>query len=196
MAEGIIEEPKRFRHTGHKPRSHGDYQKEWERCTSSAKNLWLEINRNRIEIAMLACEVCDINLGGGYHWRNYEGVKTLASFSKDTGISYKTLNSYTRIYRNIYLKINQNIWDDRNWGAATRTLAKIEKGGVKDEKLIEEIYIMEKNKKGSESRIEKCIKYLGHIRHNLNLIDWNNCTDEQVQKFSDELMIVAATLEK
>lgn len=190
QTEGALGEPKRDRYTGNKPRSHGEYEIEWMRCTEQAKHLWLQVNKAKLEIGRLACEVCVIQWGGGNHWSDFEGVKTLMDFSRETGINYKTLHSYALIYRRIFKNLPPGIWDDRNWTAALRTHRKLESAGIRDPEPqnVTELYIKEKHRKGSASKSLMVIRNLINSRNHLASMNWDFVDVNERQRIGELLI--------
>lgn len=183
--EGYIPEPNsRERDTGNRPRAFGDYEREWERCTEAAKKLFVSLVRKRLEIGRLASSVCDIKHGGGGHWSGYKGMKTLKDFSFETGICYKTLNTYTRVYKSVYSHIPEEHWDERNWGAALRTLRQVEKNKIKGD-AVAEVYDKEKKRSGSPSRLERVIKILKQVNNHLKVIDPEKCEQHEWNEMVD-----------
>jgi hypothetical protein len=189
-AEGVIGEPDRLRNTGNKPRPAGDYEIEWARCTEQAKHLWVQVNKAKLEIGRLACEVCQIQWGGGNHWSGFERVKTLMDFSRETGIAYKSLHRYASIYRRIFCNLPPGVWDDRNWNAAQRTYRKLESAGIRDPEPqnVTEIYIKEKTRKGSASKSLMVIRNLLNSRNHLASINWNFVDESEKQRIGELLI--------
>lgn len=195
--EGYIPEPKERnqRYSGNMPRPGGDYEAEWNRCTKLAREYWLSFYRKKYQIAELAVSVCEIKWGGGNHWSKWKGIKTLRDFSKDTGISYKTLHVWVSVYLKVYQKVPKEIFDERNWAAAQRTYTRVQHlhDQNPDPKVVTEIYEHEKQRKGSESRIRICIKGLRCVKNHFKQIDWEKCKDEEIEEL-ESLMVEMAEI--
>lgn len=192
ITEGILPEPitSRLREVGNKPHPGGDYDVEWARCTEQAKHLWLSINKAKLEIGRLACEVCEITWGGGNHWKGYAGIKTLMDFSRETGIAYKSLHKYASIYRRIFMNLPSGVWDDRNWNAAQRTYRKLVSAGIRDPEPqnVTELYIREKHRKGSASKSIMIIRNLLTSKNHLASINWHFVDAAERQRIGELLI--------
>ena len=185
--EGTLPEPIRIRAPQTTPRPTGDYELEWARCTKAAQELWVSINKNRIRIAKLALEVCDIQHGGGNHWSGFKGVKTLKQFAEDSGVTYKTLHRYVEIYRKVYQNLEYAKWDDRNFGAANRTLNRIQSLKDVSKETVNNVYEEERNRKGSSSRLLTVLKLLKTVDNHLMKIEWDECNQEEVNEVTARL---------
>jgi len=158
-------EPKRERNLKSRPLGRAsDYDKEWNRCTARARELHLSINRSRVELAELALSICQVDHGGGGHWSEYKGIRTLADFSRETGIAYKTLHHYVRIKRDVIDKLPPGTYDERDYGAARRTLNET-KGKKSTPKEVAEVYDREKKRCGSDHHAGLCLKWMKYIRN-------------------------------
>jgi len=162
--KGILPEPLRDRSNRQSPRSGGDYDLEWKRCTEWARTLMLTINKQRIKIADLALSVCDIQHGGGNHWSGFKDVRTLKQFAKDSGMKYKTLSNWVQVRVRVMNHVG-DLWDDRNWGAATRTLDRL-RGNFAPE-YVKKVYQTELDRKGSQHLAAQIIKDLRSVKNKL-----------------------------
>lgn len=193
--EGVLPEPKRdrYRDTRNTPRPHGDYELEWARCTEEARRLIQQINQNKIQVAKLATQVCDIQWGGGNHWSGHEGVKTLKEFAKEVAMQYKTLTRWVAVYRYVVLPLGEENVDMRNWSALLRAHKRIEqrkrRNRHKDD--VKRIYEEEKGRCGSSSMAWNCIKTLTTVRNHFRKIDWENVDEEEQGQIGELLLEIA-----
>jgi hypothetical protein len=97
----------------------------WKSYVARAKKIHSRMTKNRLEIAALAVQACDIKLGGGAHWSGFKDICTLHKFAHDVGIHYKTLHMWVKVYRRIKTQIPPKDWDENNWPAAVRTVNRI-----------------------------------------------------------------------
>lgn len=155
--------------------------KRWETYVERAKKVVKRMSKDRMEIARLAIEACDIHHGGGDHWKGYEGVYTLHKFAEDIGVHYKTLHNWVMVKREIKDHLSPGVWDEANWGAALRTRNKINKKTTK--KRVEEIYRKERSRKGSGITFHTMVKRLSDARHYMvTRIDLEAIDEEDLDK--------------
>lgn len=98
-------------------------EERWQSYVDRGRGLVSAMARDRLAVAELAFEACDIVRGGGGHWRDFEGTYTMKKFSEDIGIAYKTLANWVRVKRNVYDKlvsIGIEIDPTLDWPAMTR----------------------------------------------------------------------------
>lgn len=92
----------------------------WLSYVERAKKFVKRMNRDRLDIAQLAIEACDIQLGGGNHWSGFKGVYTLKKFAEEVGITYKTLSNWVRVKRNVVDRLPEGYYDEESYFAANR----------------------------------------------------------------------------
>ena len=98
--------------------------KRWQEYVDRAKSYISKMAQHRLDIAMLALEVCDIRWGGGDHWANHEGTYTLKRFAEEIGLNPKTLSGWVRVKRNVIDKLieaKEPIDIVTDWSALVRT---------------------------------------------------------------------------
>lgn len=97
----------------------------WKSYVERAKKIHKRMMKDRLEIAKLAVEACDIKHGGGAHWKNFQGIYTLNKFAHEVGINYKTLHTWVKVYRLVKSQLPASEWDENNWPAALRTASRV-----------------------------------------------------------------------
>lgn len=98
-------------------------EERWQSYVDRGRSLISAMARDRLAVAELAFEACEIVRGGGGHWRDFEGTYTMTKFAADIGIAYKTLANWVRVKRNVYdklLSIGEEIDPTQDWAAMTR----------------------------------------------------------------------------
>ncbi len=118
----------------------------WNSYVLRAKKIHKRMTKDRLEIAKLAIEACDIRHGGGAHWKNFEGIYTLNKFAHEIGVNYKTLHRWVKIYRLIKTQVPTPEWDESNWSAANRAASRISQKTPRQE--VRQVYREEKLKSG------------------------------------------------
>jgi len=187
MESGILPEPIRDRDNRKAVRAHGDYDTEYARLTQKARDLNGGIMKRKMEIAKDALSICVVNHGGGGHWNGHKGIKTLQQFADDSGINRKTLNNYTRIYKEIVKELPDGVYQDHHYPFASRAMDKISsipKGERTPSKALE-LFEDEKGRKGSTSRIRRSAKILVTLKNHFAEIDWEKCKPEEVSEIVD-----------
>lgn len=102
----------------------GDLEAKWRSYVERAAKVVSRMAQNRLEVATIALEACDIYQGGGAHWSGHEGIYTIKRFAEEIGINPKTLSNWVRTKRNVYDKLVQaghEVDVVRDWAAMTRT---------------------------------------------------------------------------
>jgi endogenous inhibitor of DNA gyrase (YacG/DUF329 family) len=93
----------------------------WQSYVDRARKIVRAMAKDRMELAKIAIQACEIKWGGGGHWTNHDDINTLKKFADEAGISYKTISGYVRAYRNVVEKLPEDVYDDTDYAALTRT---------------------------------------------------------------------------
>lgn len=153
----------------------------WESYVERAKKVVKRINKDRMEIAQLAIEACDIQHGGGNHWKDFQGVYTLHKFAEEIGVHYKTLHNWVVVKRDIKDVIPDEEWEPDNWGAALRTRNKINKK-TKPSRILD-VYRKERSRQGPGITFHTMVKRLSDARHYLlHRMDLTEIDQEDLDK--------------
>lgn len=153
----------------------------WERYVASAKVFVTKMNRSRMEVAKLAIEACDIQWGGGNHWKKFEGVFTIKRFAEEVGINSKTLSEWCSIKRLIHDKLPEGVWSDSDFMAAYRSRKKVSRTSSPEE--VAKIYTDELNRDQTNFYLFRGLSRLKTTRHlifkkaNLNDLDIEELTE-------------------
>lgn len=102
----------------------------WQSYVTRGQDIVSRIAKDRLLLAELAVEACEITHGGGSHWSGFKGVYTLTRFAKEIGINYKTLHNWVRLKQNVYDKLIQGGYEVdviKDWAAMTRVTEKCDK---------------------------------------------------------------------
>tara|TARA_Y100000296_G_C5117628_1_gene228629 strand:- start:315 stop:902 length:588 start_codon:yes stop_codon:yes gene_type:complete len=91
-------------------------QRRYDYLVNKGKGLVKKIEAYQVKIASYACEVCDIRHGG-----RSDGIYTLGKYADDIGIHRKTLQNWVQVYRNVVVKVDQDIKTAKQWQAARKT---------------------------------------------------------------------------
>lgn len=181
-----LPEPKRNRKCSVAVRSGGDFSHEWNRLVSAAREKVLMISKARMDLADLALSACVLTHGGGGHWTQHEGKKTVISFARDIGINYKTLIEYIRLKKRIVSRLKPGSYDERNFAALCRTQISVQ--GIKEADLtdekVQENYDYEKTRKLETHHIYQAIKYTACVKNKLkdNLLKVDKCKNTEVNE--------------
>lgn len=182
----VLPEPIRDRKCNVGIRSGGDYEQEYSRLVKSAREKVLIIGKARMDLADHALAACVLKHGGGGHWSDFEGYKTVADFARDIGMNYKTLIEYIRLKRRVVSKLKPGSYDERNFAALCRSDKKLK--GVKLEDLkdeeVQKIYDIEKNRKTDTHHIGQAIKYTACVKNKLKsgLLTIDKCSKTEVNE--------------
>ena len=107
--------------------------KRWTRYVAEAKPYIIGMQKARMEVAKIAIAACDIQWGGGNHWKKFEGVFTLKRFAEEIGVNSKTLSEWCAVRRLVYDKLPEGVWVDRDYMAACRTRKKVSRTSSPEE---------------------------------------------------------------
>ena len=187
-AGSTLPEPKRPRRVPAKPRPGGDFNVEWDRLVKAARERVQAINKARMDIAKMAIEACDIVRGGGGHWDKFQNQRTVKKFAEEIGLSYKVLHSWIRVKANVVDLLPPGEYDERNYGAATRTLEKLKLGDKSKPKkspaVVRQIYQEEKERKADTHHVQKSMEYLLTVYNKFKngQIEVKKCKREEVNE--------------
>ena len=176
----------RGRRVATSPRGGRDYQKEWDGLVKAAKERLLAISHARMEIARLAIKACDIVHGGGGHWNDFKGQKTVTQFAAEIGMNYKTLIQWIKIRKGVHDKLPKGVYQENNFGAADRTRKRFK--GVKLEdvpnKEVTKVYKQELDRKEDHYQIWQLIKRSAYLANGLEQgkLDVTKCRKEEVNE--------------
>src|SRR5574343_55189 len=95
----------------------------WQSYVDRGRSLISKMGRDRLAVADLAFDACEILHGGGGHWRDFEGIYTMKRVAEEIGIAYKTLANWVRVKRNVYdklISIGIDVDPTQDWAAMTR----------------------------------------------------------------------------
>lgn len=174
------------------PRPGEDFDKEWNGLVAAARERLLAMAQARMEIAKLALKACSIIHGGGGHWSGFKGQKTLKSFAEDVGMCYKTLCNWVKIRQRVFDKLPDDVYDERNFGAATRTQDALR--GVETKKLnpnkVAKTYQQELARKEDGHHVNAASKYSRTILNALNSrkLDVKKCKKQEVNELINNLI--------
>ena len=87
-----------------------------------------------MDIATMALEACEINYGGGDHWKKHKDVFTLKKFAEEIGMTYKTLHRWVKVKRDIVDKLPEGYYDeDTDFAAATSAANEIKRDATEED---------------------------------------------------------------
>lgn len=94
------------------------HDEKYLKLVNEAKCLIQKIEAYQSKIAKLAVAACDIRHGG-----KSTNLYTLRDFAKDTGLPYKTLQNWVRVYRNVILRLpkEKQSHSAKTWSKAVKT---------------------------------------------------------------------------
>lgn len=84
-------------------------KKHWEKHVQKGIQVATSLRGLQMKIAEIAVSACDIQLGGGAHWSGFINQYTIARFAEEINVHPKTLSNWTLIYRNVYLKLEDDV---------------------------------------------------------------------------------------
>lgn len=106
----------------------------WQRYVVKCKAIVHQMNRHRMDIATMALEACEINYGGGDHWKKHKDVFTLKKFAEEIGMTYKTLHRWVKVKRDIVDKLPEGYYDeDTDFAAATSAANEIKRDATEED---------------------------------------------------------------
>lgn len=109
-------------------------EESWKKYVDSARVIVKRMNKDRMEVASLCIEACDIIQGGGAHWSQFRDQYTIKRFAEEIGVTYKTLHGWVRIKRNVIDKLPEGYYDDlKDYHAATSASNHVDASADPDE---------------------------------------------------------------
>lgn len=128
----------------------------WREYVNRAKSFVKQMNKLRMGVAKLALEACDIQWGGGGHWKNFEGQRTIKHFAEEIGVHHKTLCQWVAVRRDVVDKLPPGLYVEENYAAALRVRNKVKKSTP--QKKVEELYETEISRGGDSYILHQFIK--------------------------------------
>lgn len=128
----------------------------WREYVNRAKSFVKQMNKLRMGVAKLALEACDIQWGGGGHWKKFEGQRTIKHFAEEIGVHHKTLCQWVAVRRDVVDKLPVGLYVEENYAAALRVRNKVKKSTP--QKKVEELYETEIARGGDSYILHQFIK--------------------------------------
>lgn len=171
------------------------YDKKWNSYVVEAKKVVSKMGADRLRIATLAIEACDIRHGGGGHWNNNEGVYTMKRFASEVGINYKTLANWVRVKRNVIDKLPEGAFKEDDWAAANRASDNVPAKASRED--VEKSYKKWKNERDevryhthANRKIKTILYFFKHSSHieklNVDQLKETLCISEELVKVLSE----------
>ena len=135
----------------------------WSRYVAHAKTYVKFMNRGRMRIAELAIKACDIQWGGGNHWKGFKDVYTLKRFAQEIGVHQKTLSEWCAVKRLIVDKLPEGVFVETNYMAAQRTRKRVTRHSTRDK--VTKVYLEELARNGDRYYFFQSLKRIGTTLH-------------------------------
>ncbi len=163
-----------------------DCDDRWINCIERAKHIKDMVKNNRLLIADLAIEACDIVHGGGAHWTNFSKQRTVTNFSNAIGLNTKTLYEWIKVKTYVVNKLpsDTDYSNPKLWTILRTVQEKVEKDT--EAAQVKSIYNFEINRRGIHAKIKHVIKTTKHVR---NFLKKNTLEDLH----SDDLLELQTT---
>jgi hypothetical protein len=143
---------------------------EWFKAIEEAKRL-MNVRQNiQMEIAKLACKVCEITSGGS---NKSETHHTLKNFADESGIKYKTLSNWVAVYKGVYSRVPVPVREKASY-ATLSTVAQKVRADTPQAKVIETLKT-EMNRSGIEPAISRYCQDLRSLLFNLHKTEIFEC---------------------
>lgn len=167
-----------------KPMTETDVEQRWTKYVAHAKTYVKGMNQGRMKIAELAIEACDIQWGGGNHWKKFEGVYTIKRFAAEIGVHSKTLSEWCAIKRLVKDKLPEGLFVENNYMAAQRTRQRIDR--KTKPKKVAEVYQEELDREGPAYYFYQALKRLRTTRHLVTKrLDLSEVSKEEIAAMRD-----------
>jgi len=79
-----------------------DIERIWNDNINEARIIFKSMKNSQLDVAKLAYEACEVRQGGN----SKDSLFTIVNFANEIGVNSKTLNNWVILYRNVYLKLN------------------------------------------------------------------------------------------
>ncbi len=131
-------------------------ESKWAEYVNRAKTFVKKMNYNRMQVAQLALDACDIEWGGGSHWSDWEGKRTLKNFAEEVGVQYKTLHRWVGLKRDIIDKLPEGLYEEEKFSVLQATKNKIKRNTPRER--VSELYELELSRTGDLFILAQFIK--------------------------------------
>jgi len=129
----------------------------WQKCIERAKSIKEMVRNNRLILADIAMEACDIVWGGGGHWNNYSEQRTVNNFGAAIGVNAKTLYEWIRVKKFVVDKLPPADYSaPKLWKILRAVQEKVTRDTESDK--VQEIYQRELTREGPNLQIKRVIK--------------------------------------
>lgn len=136
----------------------------WQQCVERAKHIKNMVKNNRLILANIAIEACDIVWGGGGHWNNFSKQRTVNDFASLIGLNTKTLYEWIRVKKFVVDKLPTGDYSaTRLWKILRYVQEKVTKDASPDQVLA--IYNKEMSREGPNVKIKQVIKTTKNVKH-------------------------------
>ncbi len=165
----------------------------WHRCIEKAKRIKDMVKNNRLILADIAIEACDIVWGGGAHWSNFSKQRTIIDFSKMIGINQKTMYEWIKVKTHVVNKLAPGDYSNpKLWKILRAVQDKVNKDTVPS--VVQEIYLKELRREGPNAKIKHVLRVTKNVKHFVSKNDLSSIHKEDLDELKTTCEAITAKL--
>ena len=172
----------------------GDDEIRWQKCITRAKSIKEMVRNNRLLLADIALEACDIIWGGGGHWNNYSRQRTVSDFGAAIGINAKTLYEWINVKQHVVNKLKRGDYSaPKLWKILRAVQEKVNKDT--DPATVQEIYNRELSRDGPNLQIKRVIRSTKSTKHFVTKTDLSEIHKEDLEELKTTCWEIVTEME-